>query len=57
MGKKHPGRDRVQGQGMGTETGLTGLPIAAGPPALLVGAGPGVGVEGHRFHQPVHDFI
>lgn len=49
------GRVQEQGQTIGTETGqgtetgmgLTGLPIAAGPPALLVGTGPGVGVVSH----------
>jgi len=60
-------RDAEVGQGTGTEAehgdtdgtgmGLTGLPIATRPPALLVGAGPGVGVVSHRFYQPVHDFI
>lgn len=39
------------------QQGLTGLPIAAGPPALLVGAGPGVGALRHRLHQAVHDLV
>lgn len=30
-----------------TRMGLTGLPIATGPPALLVGAGSGVGIVCH----------
>lgn len=57
MGKKHLGTATEMGQSTGTGAGLTGLPIATGPPALLVGAGPGVGIVSHRFHQPVHDFI
>lgn len=44
-------------KGMGTGLELTGLPIATGPPALLVGTGPWVGVVSDRLHQPVHDFI
>lgn len=34
-----------------------GLPVAAGPPALPAGAGPGVGTVRHRLHQAVHDLI
>lgn len=50
---------RTQGHGVWGQWqwGLTGLPVAAGPPALPAGAGPGVGTVRHRLHQAVHDLI